>query len=168
MASQVLSGSSNPSYTNNTGQNVRILINYMSGCTSMTWAGVTVTGSSAVVSKDTLEILGEFRSAVFGQEISSGTYLAELSPTKGSLLQIAEFRGSTSQLGVIPNATNFTLTDNGALSRETLWGSGNLFYVPTSIRPGGTFPTEVILANGQSYSAVCSAYNIVVIGEDGN
>ncbi len=31
MASQVLSGSGSVSYTNNTGQNVRIVINYMSG-----------------------------------------------------------------------------------------------------------------------------------------
>ena len=33
MASQVLSGASNPSYTNNTGQNVRVVINYMAGTT---------------------------------------------------------------------------------------------------------------------------------------
>ena len=31
MASQVLSGSGSVSYTNNTGQNVRIVINFMSG-----------------------------------------------------------------------------------------------------------------------------------------
>ena len=51
MASQVLSGSSNVSYSNNTGQNVRIVINYMAGATvsgapqyqsiSMSWAGVS-------------------------------------------------------------------------------------------------------------------------------
>ncbi len=55
MASQVLSGSSNVSYTNNTGQNVRIVINYMrsvqqqSGFNtfsliSMSWAGVSISG----------------------------------------------------------------------------------------------------------------------------
>jgi len=43
MAAQVLSGSSNVSYTNNTGQNVRVIINYMSGANiSMSWASVTV------------------------------------------------------------------------------------------------------------------------------
>ena len=31
MASQVLSGTSNPSYTNNTGENVRVVINFMQG-----------------------------------------------------------------------------------------------------------------------------------------
>lgn len=36
MASQVLSGSGSVSYTNNTGQNVRIVINYMSSSSSST------------------------------------------------------------------------------------------------------------------------------------
>ena len=55
MASQVLSGSSNVSYTNNTGQNVRIVINYMKAAAqtplgnkpyliSMSWAGVSISG----------------------------------------------------------------------------------------------------------------------------
>lgn len=49
MASQVLSGSSNVSYTNNTGQNVRIVINFMSatestGGISLGWANVTRNG----------------------------------------------------------------------------------------------------------------------------
>jgi len=49
MASQVLSGTGNVSYTNNTGQNVRIVINYMAAPTSGTftlgWAGVSAVGS---------------------------------------------------------------------------------------------------------------------------
>jgi hypothetical protein len=51
MASQVLSGSSNVSYTNNTGQNVRIVINYMASPTSMSWTGggsVTATNVLAI------------------------------------------------------------------------------------------------------------------------
>lgn len=51
MASQVLSGTSNVSYTNNTGQNVRIVINFMRALenpstynttVSMSWGGVSV------------------------------------------------------------------------------------------------------------------------------
>jgi hypothetical protein len=41
MASQVLSGSGSVSYTNNTGQNVRIVINYMSG-TSTSGSGTII------------------------------------------------------------------------------------------------------------------------------
>ena len=50
MASQVLSGASNPSYTNNTGQNVRSVINYMASPTTVSWGGVSAstTGASAI------------------------------------------------------------------------------------------------------------------------
>ena len=49
MASQVLSGTGNVSYTNNTGQNVRVIINYCSntftsgGEIVISWAGVSLT-----------------------------------------------------------------------------------------------------------------------------
>ena len=59
MASQVLSGTSNPSYTNNTGQNVRVVINYLGSLAqgqggnlpalqtiSVSWAGVSAGGST--------------------------------------------------------------------------------------------------------------------------
>lgn len=57
MASQVLSGSSDVSYTNNTGQNVRIVINYMSAVFSgvnnafitLNWAGVSATSRGEIV-----------------------------------------------------------------------------------------------------------------------
>jgi hypothetical protein len=55
MASQVLSGSSNVSYTNNTGQNVRIVINYMkSGGSniSMNWAGVSVNANLSIIGRN--------------------------------------------------------------------------------------------------------------------
>ncbi len=46
MAAQVLSGSGNVSYTNSTGQNVRVVINYLKNTNyeaTMTFQGVTVT-----------------------------------------------------------------------------------------------------------------------------
>lgn len=49
MASQVISGASNPNYTNTTGKNVRIIINFISEATSVSWAGV-----SAVATKGPL------------------------------------------------------------------------------------------------------------------
>lgn len=41
MASQVFSGSSNPTYTNNTGQNVRVILNFLSNATTVNWAGIS-------------------------------------------------------------------------------------------------------------------------------
>lgn len=52
MASQVLSGTSNPSYTNNTGQNVRIIINYMrssSNTITLNWANNATATSNSVL-----------------------------------------------------------------------------------------------------------------------
>lgn len=43
MASQILSGPSNPTYTNNTGQNVRVILNFLSNPTAISWGGATTT-----------------------------------------------------------------------------------------------------------------------------
>jgi len=49
MPSQVLSGSSNPSYTNTTGQNVRVRLTYLREPTAVSWGNsgsMTVTAST--------------------------------------------------------------------------------------------------------------------------
>ena len=43
MASQVISGPSNPTYTNTTGQNVRVIFNFLSNPTSLSWGGASTT-----------------------------------------------------------------------------------------------------------------------------
>lgn len=43
MASQVFSGVSNPTYTNTTGKNVRIILNFLSNPTVINWAGASTT-----------------------------------------------------------------------------------------------------------------------------
>lgn len=48
MAATVLSGGSNPTYTNKTGQNVRLVILFMKSPTSVSWAGVTATTATNV------------------------------------------------------------------------------------------------------------------------
>lgn len=42
MASQILSGTSNPTYSNNTGQNVRVKINFIQNPTNISWANANV------------------------------------------------------------------------------------------------------------------------------
>jgi len=56
MASQVLSGSGNVTYTNNTGQNVRVIINFYKNNTTspasssfvISWAGQSITTSTSI------------------------------------------------------------------------------------------------------------------------
>ena len=116
MASQVLSGSSNVSYTNNTGQNVRIVINYMETPNSMSWAGVTKAASSVPLA------IG--RNLAFNNSLSS-------------------------------TSTSLSISSNNGVSQD---GSEQLNFA---------FPTEIMIASGQTFSATCSAYNIVVIPEAG-
>ena len=111
MASQVLSGSSNPTYTNNTGENVRIIINYAENITDISWAGVS----------------------------------AATAPS------------------------GFTIGRNLAFHKEEDAGSASLtasngFYSTAS---DAALPTELMLASGQAFSALCGVYNIVVIPEGG-
>jgi hypothetical protein len=229
MASEVLSGAANASYTNNTGQNVRLVINYMSNTTSMTWAGVNVTASSTTIGKDIQNISGEFRSAVTGKLLSSiptssvdqNIYTYELlvsdkrtnlneyqppgalpknpdgtynnpgpSPGLGGNALVNMWMRWRFPFGLWPTLENSSLPrvppvnnfGSGtayygpdsmnfrpylAPGQGGVTGSVNLFYVPLTVSRGGNFPVELMLASGQSFSAVCGAFNAIVIKEDG-
>ena len=242
MASEVLSGAANASYTNNTGQNVRLVINYMSNTTSMTWAGVNVTASSTTIGKDIQNITGEFRGAATGKLLGTSTspltsdaiYTYELNLTnkKLNLSEQMSFRTGAVPPKTVPapnrvpsaiitagapvsrgpstpltEPRNMLLTQensleyvnvagaaqiairdttdyNPALNFGTVSGIGiprmpysiavdgevsmpNIFYVPLTVSRGGNFPAELMLSNGQAFSAVCGAFNAIVIKEDG-
>jgi hypothetical protein len=198
MAAEVKSGAANASYVNNTTQNVRLIINYMSRVTSMTWAGVNVTASATTIGKDIQNITGELRQAVKGTKIRDfigpdagvtpnelvGTlYNAEIASSKSGLLETDDTTiagtGGVSYLpsatsgfperstSIAPNAINTFYDDFNAIGPSTV-ELPNLFYVPLTISRGGNFPVELMLASGQSFSAVCGAFNFVAIREDGN
>ena len=215
MASQVLSGAANASYTNNTGQNVRLIINYMANVTSMTWAGVNVAAESTTIGKDIQNITGEFRSAEIGVEV----YKEDISSPSGNIIRRYQKQGNEIKLssektiigyinvdgqtsGVGPTIKSylrslpyssigslllrlsqlfvgtptvsgvpFNLVDASSTSSSagSVLGSfgANIFYVPRTISRGGNFPVELMLAPNQAFSAVCGAFNAVVIKEDG-
>ena len=117
MASQVLSGTGNVSYTNNTGQNVRIVINFMGSVGSIPTIVINWGGAGASVSGQT------------GVSYAIGRNLA---------------------FTVLAGTAGFA-ANNGFLPPQT----------------GSTLPTELMLAPGQTFSASCGAYNIVVIPEAG-
>lgn len=123
MAATVLSGNSNPTYTNSTGQNVRVIINFMASPTAITWAGISATATQVLAIGRNLAF-----SAGFYQQVS-GT-----SPVAGAL-----------------SACNMAVNDQ-AVNSETA---------------NRALPTELMLANGQSFSANCGQYNIVIIPEAG-
>lgn len=145
MASEVLSGASNASYTNNTGQNVRLIINYMSKVSRMTWAGVTVSGSSTNVGKNI--------PITYTSSSTSGT--VKLDYTDVARIYFAGFGGSGA-------AASYLNTDGIDIFGTVDYGSITL--TPST---NTNFPVELMLGPNQSFIATCGAFNVVVIKEDG-
>ena len=148
MASTVLSGASNPSYRNNTDQNVRIVINYMQGTSDNTltisWAGVSANSSSAN------------GPIVIGRNLAHSTYYRESATGGTQTLFGTALGGREGQQRVSVPIGTIPLGAALALS------------VPANNATGDcALPTELMLAPGQTFSAVCRVYNIVVIPENG-
>lgn len=144
MASQVLSGSGNVSYTNNTGQNVRIVINYMQGGTTIP-TGTPPTQSTSGSTGITLSW-----SATDGGTVSVN---APGSLAIGRNLAFSQGSGEdlfTAGSGLALVGNNMVAYESGAAQRSN-----------------NGLPTEIVIASGQTFSAVCSAYNIVCIPEGG-
>ena len=102
MASQVLSGASNASYTNNTGQNVRVVINYMEGDPvtqklTINWAGLSVSADSKV--SNLAPIIG--RNLAFSA--SSSNVANNMANTQGT--QSAAISALPTELMLAPNQT---------------------------------------------------------------
>ncbi len=150
MASQILSGSSNPTYTNNTGQNVRLVINYMIEVSSMSWAGVTQSPKMSDYD-NTVALIGPARNLV-EMCIGKGIY---------SYINATLNRNSGQQYNL---DNNTTLAATGGV--PTL-GVGVFPLRLEYMKEGGYYPVEIALAPTQTFSAVCGPYNIVVIKEDG-
>lgn len=181
MASQVLSGASNPSYTNNTGQNVRVVINYMEGTPftparfgtrpfggfgggqqflisnavpatlTINWAGVSVSNQS---SNGNLAIGRNLAySQLYRDTASGGTQSVFVGLQRTPSGDIAfDSDGDANEIFQavgVNNAVALTAVSNNA--------------VGTGIQ----LPTELMLAPGQTFSAVCGVHNIVVIPENG-
>lgn len=66
MASQVLSGAANPTYTNNTGQNVRIILNILSNASVVNWAGVSALSTTGPLPAELMLAPNQTFSAVCG------------------------------------------------------------------------------------------------------
>ena len=102
MAAQVLSGTGNVSYTNSTGQNVRIVINYLEvgvagGTPTISFGGCSVTvpqGSSYGKSLGYQHSSGRSDSSILGQNATTNTGSGS-SSVKPLPLEIAIANGDT-------------------------------------------------------------------------
>lgn len=177
MASQVLSGASNPSYTNNTGQNVRIVINYMGavitriqiGSTpgprsvpiystyysiSISWGGVSVSSSLKAIGKSLASAIVYIKNP---ETYPISTTTSTRTDSNASLSS-SNSTTSTSNSQSVTSGFGFCASNNAIfpIDGSANFGSGS-----------EALPTELMLAPNQTFSATCAEYNIVVIKEDG-
>lgn len=66
MASQVISGAGNPGFTNTTGKNARVILNFLSNVTSINWAGVSALSSAGPLPKEIILAPNQSFSATCG------------------------------------------------------------------------------------------------------
>lgn len=71
MASQVLSGNGNVSYTNNTGQNVRVVINFMQGtggssAWNMSFGGTSINTTLIAIGRNLAAVNGNYGGLING------------------------------------------------------------------------------------------------------
>jgi hypothetical protein len=145
MASQVFSGTGQPSftYTNNTGQNVRVVINFLRaiGSNSSKTIGISISGGS-----------GGTLSLSYGGGTGAPNF------TVGRNLAFYRYRENNSATGVA-----VAVAGNNAYGDASSVGNGDIV---------NGFPTELMLSSGQVFALNAGiggslAYNIVVIPEAG-
>jgi len=165
MASQILNGSSNPTYTNNTGQNVRIVINYMYSDNNeeitINWAGVSVSESG-------IEAIGKNIACASGWY---GDYFLQPWRYWGWWWNA---RYLTTNPRTAITAQNVAVKLPSQEAQVPLWKRGWWWWYRQNTNEFSGFslsialPLEIFLAPNQKFSAICGAHNIVVIKEDGN
>ena len=173
MPSQILSGSSNPSYTNNTGQNVRLVINYLQNAGTVTWGSIITqseasigSGSPAVETTAPLAQYNGWYTRTGGNEVNPFRNVRQL---------VIRYNGTTIYDGnesVIVTGQQYVLIGGIRYYPGTYRGSKygwsgdycNAFDI--SIGNLSTIK-ELMLAPNETFSATSGAYNIVVIKEDG-
>jgi hypothetical protein len=165
MASQVLSGSGNPSYTNNTSQNVRIVINYMNATAAkeitINWAGVSITETNVESFGKNIACASAFYGDyfLFNDGLKTWNWWKRVSktfnPRSAIIAQNVAISMPTIEVDFAPKR------------RFKQWFVDNLSQI-SGFSFSISLPMELFLAPGQTFSAVCGVYNIVAIKEDGN
>lgn len=164
MASQVLNGNSNPSYTNNTGQNVRVVINYMY---SDNGDQITINWGSASVTESGIEAIGKNIACASGWY---GDYFLVPWSYWGWWWR-RSYQNSNPRTALSTQNVAVKLPE-----REIdipSWRRGWWWWPREDRREYSGFsisialPLEIFLKPNERFSAVCGAYNIVVIPEAG-
>lgn len=166
MASQVLSGSSNATYTNNTGQNVRIVINFMNSTTSgeitLNWAGVSITqGNIEAIGRNIAAASGFYGDFGFVGFLPFGWW-KKLQQT----FYPTSALGSQNIAMRYPGASSTIDVDFGRRGWKRFFREGSTTEI-SAFSFSVALPTEIFLQPGQRFDATCGIYNIVAMTEGG-
>lgn len=173
MASQVLNGLSNPTYKNNTGQNARVIINFMYSDAN---EEITINWSGASITESGVEAIGKHiacASAWYGDFfLVPWSYWGWWWRSNRRLPNgVAGNYGSNPRTAISTQNVAIKLPEREVdikLRRRGWWWWGresSQDYSGFSISVA--LPLEIFLAPNESFSAICGAYNIVVIPEEG-
>jgi hypothetical protein len=150
MASQVFSGNGNFSYTNSTGKNVRVIINFMqSSNISPNYGGITVTWAGVTVSALNAHSIGRNLAGVNAIRIERQNW-SNTGNMTSSYRNVTDI-GNKGYGYAALNGANLVAVEGAEAQQQNM-----------------ALPTEIMLAPNQSFSAVCGPYNIVIIKEDGS
>ena len=176
MASIVLSGARNPSYTNNTGQNVRLVLNHLSDVSQVTWAGNTkIIDMGRPISKtrpaepsSNILNVGLFDGGGGGFKLYIEDGFEYRVVNTGTVVSLI-YPGSPKTPFTAGPVINYSAKPLGAVGNINYdFATEVAIYGSNSSSKINSIPRTIFLSPGQSFSAICRAYNIVVIKEDGN
>ncbi len=176
---KVLSGASNPSYTNNTSQNVRVVINYMAGTPFVPARAAVVNSLGRVISPATPLVPATITMNWATVSVSSSSNQANIAI--GRNLAYSQLFRDTAAGGVQtvrgqdlrPGQPGFVQFDAGPSANVTfeqvpITNTVSLAAIANNASGFVSgLPTELMLAPGEIFSATCGAHNIVVIPENG-
>jgi len=177
MPSEVISGSSNPTYNNTTGQNVRLIINFLKSATRVSWglaaSPVSILEGLINASYNALRTIDPY-SASYGWYTRTGAVTSNPFSNIRELVirnnNVTVYSGDGS--GVIVNG-QYAVVNGIKYTPGTYKGSdygwsgdySNTFNITLSeISP----MKELMLGPGETFSSTCGEYNIVVIKENGS
>jgi len=167
MASDILSGQSNPTFTNPYQQNVRIIINYMNSTNAkeitINWAGVSITETNVEAFGKNVACASSFYGDYFlfndGQKIK-WNWWKKFNKVFNPRSALVAQNVAVSMPVIEAEFTN--------KKRFKQWFVDNITDNINGFSFAIALPTEIYLKPGQTFSAVCGAYNIIILKEDGN
>ncbi len=163
MESEVFSGNGNFSYTNNKSQNIRVIINFMNATQTneitLSWAGVSIVETDVEAIGKNIAAGTAFYGDYFAFPSVYWKWWYGLNRTSNARAAITTQNCS---IKMPVREIDFSKPRRG----WWWWWYNEAKQEMTGFSLSVALPTEIFLKPGQTFNAVCGAYNIVAIPEN--